>query len=243
MIGDTMVIMGNEMEDYYMCDASENKERLRKLKALMDSSCYIYHLLEEEMKLVQNIRCFDISKMIKLCTDVERHILGYIGNPCVNISGYADYIWEKRSLYKSNLNWSLDMKKLYIIKNVIATDRGHIPAHPKQSSLSPSTNAFVKKVLRMINKSIDIVMTPIKYYGCGTSSAPHILYSINHKYRSLNAVLDMDNDYRRIEWLNNKWKENPQKIERLASAEIKRLKKEYGGTIETDSSVFIILHN
>ena len=38
-------------------------------------------------------------------------------------------------------------------------------------------------------------------------------------------MVDMDNDYKRLEWLNNKWKANPKKIERLATAEIKRLKK------------------
>ena len=98
-MNEMICIMNNEVEDYDACDASSTRLRLCKLKALMDSSCYVYHLIEEEMKTIKCIERFDISKMNRLCPDVEHHILGFIGNPCKTIKGYADMstdIWRSK---------------------------------------------------------------------------------------------------------------------------------------------------
>jgi hypothetical protein len=203
--------MNNEVEDYDACDASSTRLRLCKLKELMDSSCYVYHLIEEEMKTIKCIERFDISKMNRLCPDVERHILGFIGNPCETIKGYAEYLWEKRvkdyttgGVYGGELKWSLNMKKLYIIKIVMKSNHFTV---------------FQERILRMTTKTIDDMMSPLRYRHSNTT----VFYKIDMG----EWTVKRDKDYERLEWLNNKWKENPKKIERLATTEIKRLKKLY----------------
>tara|TARA_R110000803_G_scaffold40780_5_gene87849 strand:- start:243 stop:956 length:714 start_codon:yes stop_codon:yes gene_type:complete len=228
-----MDMMGSEVKDYDACDASSTQLRLRKLKELMNSSCYVYHLLEEEMKNVKRIECFDISKMNRLCPDVERHILGFIGNPVEKISGYNEYMYDKRRNdyttsefdFNGNLKWSLNMKRIYIIKNVIKLSMNCLP-HKK---------VYTKIILKMITKDINRVMLPSRKH---IFSSPHEAHSTFLNYslekgeygflkQSKRIMVDMDNDYKRLEWLNNKWKANPKKIERLATAEIKRLKQLY----------------
>ena len=158
-MNEMICIMNNEVEDYDACDASSTRLRLRKLKALMDSSCYVYHLMEEEMKTIKCIERFDISKKNRLCPDVERHILGFIGNPCETIKGYAEYLWEKRGkdyttgAYGGKLKWSLNMKKLYIIKNVL--NQGAYPYLPRIR--------IRNKILRSQTKTIDDMMSPLRF--------------------------------------------------------------------------------
>lgn len=212
-MNEMICIMNNEVEDYDACDASSTRLRLRKLKALMDSSCYVYHLMEEEMKTIKCIERFDISKMNRLCPDVERHILGFIGNPCETIKGYAEYLWEKRGkdyttgAYGGKLKWSLNMKKLYIIKNVC--NQGACPYHLRTS--------IRNKILRSQTKTIDDMMSPLRYR--------HLNMTVFYKIGKEEDCVKRDKDYKRLEWLNNKWKANPKKIERLATAEVKRLKE------------------
>ena len=213
-MNEMICMMNDEVEDYDACDASSTRLRLCKLKALMDSSCYVYHLMEEEMKTIKCIERFDISKMNRLCPDVERHILGFIGNPCETIKGYAEYLWEKRGkdyttgAYGGKLKWSLNMKKLYIIKNVMN---------------SGDFTVFQERILRMTTKTIDDMMSPLRFRHSNKSSWTTVFYQIDME----EYCVKRDNDYKRLEWLNNKWKENPKKIERLATTEVKRLKGMY----------------
>ena len=240
-------LMRSKLEDYDACAASSTQLRLCKLKTLIDSNCDVYiknhnlleeelktfyeylcrridsncdvyinnhNIFEEEMKNVKRIECFDISKMNRLCPDVERHILGFIGNPCESIDGYAEYLWKKRGedyttgAYGGHLKWSLNMKKLYIIKNVM---------NSKDYTLFQDSQ---KRILRITTKTIDKMMSPQVF----KSSSSGVFYNIEDM---VSYCVKRDNDYKRLEWLNNKWKENPKKIERLATAEVKRLKETY----------------
>tara|TARA_R110000772_G_scaffold171670_3_gene283582 strand:+ start:491 stop:1195 length:705 start_codon:yes stop_codon:yes gene_type:complete len=224
--------MESQLAGYSGIGVSSTNSRAMILKNLMDDSCYMYHLLEEEMKLVQSIRKFDISKMNRLCSDVERHILGFIGNPVEKISGYNEYMYDKRRNdyttsefnFNGNLKWSLNMKRIYIIKNVIKLSMTQNLPHKK---------VYTKIILKMTTKDINRVMSPARKHILTSSTHSTFLnYSLEKgEYgflkQSKRIMVDMDNDYKRLEWLNNKWKANPKKIERLATAEIKRLKQLY----------------
>jgi hypothetical protein len=223
--------MKSQFAGYSGIGVSSTNTRAMILKNLMDDSCYMYHLLEEEMKLVQSIMKFDISKMNRLCSDVELHILGFIGNPVEKISGYNEYLYDKRrndyttSEFNGNLKWSLNMKRIYIIKNVIKLD-----LKTPNAIIANANLEYIKIILKMTTKDINRVMSPARKHILPSSTHSTFLnYSLEKgEYGFLKPskriMVDMDNDYKRLEWLNNKWKANPKKIERLATAEIKILK-------------------